>query len=300
MPARHRSLAASQTTTLIIDRVTTALVVDSTADLPTNLAGDPNVTIVPLTVLFGEEAYLDWVELTPEQFYEKLAVSPRLPTTSQPPPGVWLDLYRRLREHYQKVYSVHLSAEFSGTVDTARAAAEQVDGVTVVDSRLATGGIALLVDRMMERIDRGVPQVEFNDYLAYFRAHNTFLFVPTTLDYLYKGGRIGRASHLVGTLLNIKPVLTIEDGVADVFKKARGLRQALEIMRDALVARTDAGSDVFANLSHGLNLPVMEQLRDMLLAVTDRRIHLRPPSIVGSVIGTYSGPKAVGVCFVQE
>jgi len=80
------------------------------------------------------------------------------------------------------------------------------------------------------------------------------------LDYLYKGGRIGRASHLVGTLLNIKPVLTIEDGVADEFKKARGLRQALEIMRGGLLKRTDPGSDVYANLSHGLNLPVMEQL----------------------------------------
>ena len=300
MPARDRPFATPQASTLIVDRGTTALVVDSTADLPDNLAHDPNITIVPLTVLFGEEAYLDWVELKPEQFYEKLAVSTRLPTTSQPPPGVWVDLYRRLRERYQKVYSVHLSAEFSGTYATARTAAAQVEGVTVVDSRLATGGIALLVDRMMERIGRGVPEREFDDYIDYFRSHSTFLFVPTTLDYLYKGGRIGRASHLVGTLLNIKPVLTIEDGVADVFKKTHGLRQALETMRDGLIARTDPDSDVFANLSHGLNLPAMEQLRELLLAVTDRRIHLRPPSIVGPVIGTYSGPKAVGLCFVQE
>jgi len=276
------------------------VVVDSTADLPDELANDPNITVVPLTVLFGDEAYLDWVELKPEQFYEKLAASPRLPTTSQPPPGVWTDLYRQLRQRYLRVYSVHLSAEFSGTFETARAAATEVDGVTVIDSRLATGGIALLVDRMMERIDHGISEAAFAAYLDHFRARNTFLFVPTTLDYLYKGGRIGRASHLVGTLLNIKPVLMIEDGVADVYKKTRGIRQALEAMRDGLLARTDPGSDVFANLSHGLNLPVMEQLRDLLLAVSDRRVHLRPPSVVGSVIGTYSGPGAVGVCFIQE
>lgn len=285
---------------MIIDRSTTALVVDSTADLPDELARDPNLTLVPLTVFFGDEAFLDWVELKPDKFYEKLVSASRLPTTSQPPPGVWVDLYRRLRERYERVYSVHLSAEFSGTCETARAAAREVDGVTVVDSRLATGGIALLVDRMMDRIDRGVPQEEFDAYIEYFHRNKTFLFLPTTLDYLYKGGRIGRASHLVGTLLNIKPVLTIEDGVADEFKKARGLRQALEIMRGGLLKRTDPGSDVYANLSHGLNLPVMEQLRGLLLETTDRTIHLRPPSIVGPIIGTYIGPGAVGLCFIQE
>jgi fatty acid-binding protein DegV len=104
----------------------------------------------------------------------------------------------------------------------------------------------------------------------------------------------------VGTLLNIKPVLMIEDGVADVYKKVRGLRPALEVMRDGLLGRTQPGSDVFANLSHGLNLPVMEQLQEMVSAISDRGIHLRPPSIVGSVIGTYIGPGAVGLGFIQE
>lgn len=274
--------------------------VDSTADLPDELVRDPNLTLVPLTVLFGDEAFLDWVELKPDKFYEKLVSASRLPTTSQPAPGVWADIYRRLRERYERVYSVHLSAEFSGTCETAGMAAQEVDGVTVVDSRLATGGIALLVDRMMDRIDRGVSQEEFDAYIDYFHSNKTFLFLPTTLDYLYKGGRIGRAAHLVGTLLNIKPVLTIEDGVADEFKKARGLRQALEIMRDGLLKRTSPGSDVYANLSHGLNLPVMEQLRGLLLEIPDRTLHLRPPSIVGSVIGTYIGPGAVGLCFIEE
>jgi DegV family protein with EDD domain len=290
---------------VILDRSNTALVVDSTADLPAGLAQDPNLTVVPLTVYFGEEAYLDWTELRPEQFYEKLTTYPALPKTSQPPPAVWGNVYGRLREEYDRVYSVHLSAHFSGTVETARMVARQlaaggVDGVTVVDSLLATGGIALLVDRMMARIDRGTPEEEFDGYIDYFHKNKTFVFLPTTLDYLYKGGRIGRASHLVGTLLNIKPVLSIEDGVADVYKKVRGVPQALEAMRDCLLERTDAGSDVYANLSHGLNLPLMEKLQDLLLSVSDRKVHLRPCSIVGSVIGTYIGPRAVGLGFVQE
>jgi DegV family protein with EDD domain len=285
---------------VIIDRTTTALVVDSTADLPDNLVNDPNLTRVPLTVLFGDEAYLDWVELEPAQFYEKLVAGPLRPSTSQPPPGVWPELYSRLREQYQRVYSVHLSAEFSGTCETARAAAAEIDGVTVVDSRLATGGIALLVDRMMERINRGTAQEEFDAYIEYFHANKTFLFIPKGLDYLYKGGRMGRASHLFGTLLNIKPVLAIEDGIADVYKKCRGTGQALETMRGCLLERTEPGSDVYANLSHGINLPDMERLRALLLEVSDRQIHLRPPSIVGSVIGLYVGPGSVGLTFIQE
>ena len=192
---------------MILDRSNTALVVDSTADLSPELAQDPNLTIVPLTVLFGDQAYLDWLELRPE---------------------------------------------------------------------------------------------EFEAYLEHFRTNNTFVFLPITLDYLYKGGRIGRASHLVGTLLNIKPVLMIDDGVADVYKKVRGTRQALETMRDCLLDRTQPGSDVFANVSHGLNVPLAEQLRGLVMAVSDRRVHLRPGSIVGSVIGTYAGPSAVGLGFIQE
>jgi DegV family protein with EDD domain len=290
---------------MILNRSNTALVVDSTADLPEGLAADANITIVPLTVSFGEEAYLDWVELGPEQFYRKLASSSQLPHTSQPAPGVFSDLYGRLRGRFERVYSVHLSAEFSGTFETARMVAEEMaaDGkgvIRVIDSRLATGGFALLVDRMIERIDRGTDEKEFEIYLEYFRQNNTFVFLPTTLDYLYRGGRIGRASHLVGSLLNIKPVLMIDDGVADVYKKVRGVPQALQIMRDCLLDRTKPGSDVYAGLAHGMNLPLLERLQELVTGVADRRIHLRPPTIVGSVIGTYAGPGAVGLGFIQE
>jgi DegV family protein with EDD domain len=191
---------------VIIDRETTALVVDSTADLPERLATDPNIHIIPLTVYFGEESFLDWIELKPAEFYERLKAAPELPRTSQPSAGAFLDLYRKLRERYQRVYSVHLSGKFSGTVASAEVAQSQIDGVKVVDSELATGGVALLVDRLMVRLDRGTPEEEFDAYIQKFVAEKIFYFLPTTLDQLYKGGRIDRASHLMGTLLNIKPV----------------------------------------------------------------------------------------------
>ncbi len=285
---------------MIIDRTTTAIVVDSTADLPDYLADDPSITTVPLTVYFGEEARLDWVDLKPEEFYDRLKNGPVLPRTSQPSAGAFLDVYKSLRERYDRVYSVHLSGKFSGTVASADVAAGQIDGVRVVDSELATGGIALFVARLMERLEKGTPEEEFEAYITRFVKEKTFYFLPTTLDYLYKGGRIGKASHLVGTLLNIKPVLVIDEGIIDVFKKVRGLSQALEVMRDGLVERTTPGSPVYVSLSHALNEPVLNQLRALIDGVEDRDLRIQPASIVGPVIGTYVGPGAVALSFIQE
>jgi DegV family protein with EDD domain len=240
------------------------------------------------------------VELKPDVFYERLAASPVLPRTSQPSAGAFLDRYQALRERYERVYSVHLSGKFSGTVASAEIAQSQIDGVRVVDSEVATGGIALLVDRLVERLDRGTPEEEFEAYISKFLAEKTFYFLPTTLEYLFKGGRIGRASHLMGTLLNIKPVLSIEEGVIDVFKKVRGVPQALEVMRDGLIERTQPGSKTYVSLSHSYNEPVLTQLRGLVEAVQDRDLHMIPVSIVGPVIGTYVGPGAVALCFIQE
>ena len=285
---------------MIIDRKSTAIVVDSTADLPQYLAADPNISMVPLTVYFGEEHFLDWVELKPAEFYARLETASDLPRTSQPSAGMFLERYQVLRQRYDRVYSVHLSGRFSGTVASAEVAAAQIDGVKVVDSELATGGIALLVDRLVARLDRGVSEEEFDAYIDKFVAEKTFYFLPTTLDQLYKGGRIGRASHLVGTLLNIKPVLTIEGGVIDVYKKVRGVRQALEVMRDGLIEHTKPGLTTYVSLSHGLNPQALEQLRELVLGVTDRTIEIRLTSVVGAVIGTYVGPRAVSLSFIQE
>jgi DegV family protein with EDD domain len=285
---------------MIIDRETTAIVVDSTADLPDYLAVDANITMVPLTVYFGDEAYLDWVEMQPAEFYARLQAAPVLPRTSQPSAGAFLEQYTRLREQYQRVYSVHLSSKLSGTWASAEVAAAQIDGVKVVDSELATGGIALLVDRLVERMDRGTPEAEFQAYIERFVREKVLYFLPTTLDQLLKGGRIGRASHLAATLLNIKPVLSIDEGVIDVYKKVRGVRQALEAMRDGLVERTRPDMTTYVGLAHGLNEPVLAQLRELLDGVTDRDIQVRLTSVVGAVIGTYAGPGAVALSFIQE
>jgi DegV family protein with EDD domain len=285
---------------MIINRQTTALVVDSTADLPSELAADPNITMVPLTVYFGDEAYLDWVDIQPKEFYRKLETAPELPHTSQPSAGAFLEEYKKLRKKYDRVYSVHLSSHLSGTFASAEVARGQIDGVELVDSELATCGVALLVHRLLALMDTGVPEEEFKAYIERFLKNKIMLFIPTTLDQLAKGGRIGRASHLMGTLLNIKPVLSIKDGVVDVHKKVRGLGQALEAMRDGVLDGTEPGRPVYVALAHGLNEDTLAQFRQLLEEVTDREIRITLTTIVGAVIGTYAGPGAVAVGAIQE
>lgn len=285
---------------MILNRQNTALVVDSTADLPEELASDPNITLVPLTVHIDEESYLDWVELRPPDFYAKLATSRTLPRTSQPAVGVFKQIYQRLRQRYDQVYSIHLSSDFSGTYASACMAQQGLEGVTVIDSRLATGGIALLIDRLLVRLEAGVEQADFDAYISRFIAERSFYFIPETLDYLAKGGRIGRAAHLMGTLLSVKPVLQIKDGVADAYKRVRGMRQALEAIREALAQHTQPGRLIYVAVMHALNLPLLERLVQTIQSIPDRDIEIRVTTMVGPVIGTYSGPGAVGICFIQE
>lgn len=285
---------------MILNRKNTAIVTDSTADLPEHMLADPNLSMVPLTVFFGEDSYLDWVELTPAAFYERLTTAAQLPRTSQPSPGAFLECFKNLRKRYERIYSVHLSAKLSGTCSSAAVAAGEIDGVTVVDSELATGGIALLVDRLLARLDEGTSEEEFDAYIRRFLNEKMFYFLPATLDYLYKGGRIGRASHLVGTLLNIRPVLVIEGGEVDVYRKARGTKQALDVMVTAMIEHTKPELTTYVSLSHAINPSLVEQLRGRIAGVPDRKIEIRLTSLVGSVIGTYIGPGAVGIGFIQE
>ncbi len=285
---------------VILNRQNTAVVVDSTADLPEYLATDPNLTIVPLMVHIGPDTFLDWVELKPEAFYERLATVEQLPRTSQPAVGVFKQLYERLRGQYEHVYSIHLSSDFSGTYSSACMAQESVPGVTVIDSGLASGGIALLVDRVMGKLSAGIAKEDVDAYLTRFVAESGFYFIPQTLDYLAKGGRIGRAAHLVGTLLNITPVLTVKDGVVNSYKRVRGIRQALHALQKAVLDHTSSGRPVYMSLMHAVNPSLLERLREAMQSMPDRQIEIRLTTTVGPVIGTYSGPGAVGICFIQE
>lgn len=282
-----------------LDRTNTAIVVDSTADLSEGLAADPNLSMVPLNVHFGEETYRDWVDLKPNEFYQRLVRAERLPTTSQPSVGAFIDEYTRLRTQFEKVFSLHLSAKLSGTFESATLAQREVSGVTVIDSEMATMGVALLARQILALLDQGTTEPKIMDYADRFRRESGRLFLLGSLEYLQKGGRIGRATGLAGSLLHIKPLLTFEDGIVHPYKKVRGEQKALAVMKEYFLEKTHPGSKVAVAIAHGEAPKRVDDVIE-LLSGTDRDVHVVLRGQVGAVIGTYAGPEAVALFFVEE
>ena len=285
--------------TMRLDRSNTAIVVDSTADLPPDLAAEPGVSMVPLNVHFGEQTFRDWVDMDAADFYRRLRTADPLPTTSAPAPGLFEAEYRRLRHTYERVYSIHISAELSATHQSALVAQRQVDGVRTIDTQTISLAISLLVRRLLALLDRGTDDAEITAYAERYRREAGVLFMLDTLEYLQRGGRIGRASSLAGSLLNIKPLLTITDGVVDAHKRVRGEQKALQAMLGYVLDRTSPGAPVYTAVAHADAPERATSLSEHLLQL-DRDMRIVVSGQVGSVIGTYAGPGAVAVFFMQE
>jgi DegV family protein with EDD domain len=283
----------------VLDRGNVALVVDSTADLPPLLAADPNVFMVPLNVHFGDEVYKDWIDIRPEDFYRRLRSAPQPPRTSQPSAGSFISTYQSLLPRFGQIFSLHLSSKLSGTFESASLARSEVENVTVIDTGLASVGISLLVDRLLALLARGTTAEEILAYTERFRRDMGFLFMLSTLEYLQKGGRIGRASSLAGSLLSIKPLLTFTEGEVDVYRKVRGERKALAAIKEYFLEKTKPGRPVYLALGHADARESAERI-SQILDDSDRQIELRFLTEIGAVIGTYGGPGTVGLFFIQE
>jgi len=283
----------------VLDRSNTAIVVDSCADLPDEVIADPNLTMVPLKLHFGDDTFRDWVDIRPTEFYVRLRDAERLPTTSQPSAGEFQTEYRRLRERFDHIFSVHLSDRLSGTFSSATLAKEGFAGITVVDSEMASLAVGLLAHRLLALLDRGTTRGEFLAYIDRYRREAGRLFLLDTLEYLQKGGRIGKASSVAGSLLHIKPLLTFSDGIVDTYKKVRGERKAMVAMQEYLLEHTQPGSPVRVCIGHGDSPDRAEELAALVQA-TDRTIDICLRGEVGAVIGTYAGQGAVALFFIQE
>ena len=212
----------------------TAIVLDSTSDFPEAKARErfDNIRVVPLHVLFGTEDYLDHTGISSHDFYERLKSSPTPPTTSQPTPGEFLRAYEDLAA-YERIYSLHLSQKLSGTYQSAVQAAGifGADRIRLVDSETASLAVAMLALAIERRLARGTTDGELEELIDRFKRDNTVVFTVATLEYLQKGGRIGKAQALAGSLLHIKPILSCEDGVVVPVGKVRGRQKALAEFR---------------------------------------------------------------------
>jgi DegV family protein with EDD domain len=276
----------------------TAVVLDSTADFPEAPERFRNWRVVPLYVLFGDQSYRDYVELTPEEFYARLRTADVLPTTSQPTPGDFLTAYEELTG-YERIYSLHLSAALSGTYQSARtAAAELGEKVRVVDSESASAAIAMLGLAIQRRLDRGTTDEEIDELITRFKEDAGLIFTVDTLEFLRRGGRIGRASAWAGNLLHVKPILTIKREVVPL-KRVRGNQNAMQEFVAAFTSSTEDSTTLKVGIAHADAPERAEQLKKMVHAERPRS-DVEIVTTLGAVVGTHAGPGTVGFFWFDD
>lgn len=262
----------------------------------------PEVTVLPMTVTFGTQAYQDGVDLTHHQFYEKLIEGEDLPTTSQIAPAQFEEAFRQAVEAGETVVAVVLSAKLSGTYQSACIAAAEFPGqVFVVDSANATIGELILVERAMELMDQGLEAAAIAARLEEEKRDIRLVALLDTLEYLKRGGRVSASVALVGSLLAIKPVVAVQDGEVVVLGKARGSKNGNNLLVQEI--RKTGGVDFSRpyRLGYtGLNDSLLQKYIADSAALWEGHTDALPTGTVGGTIGTHVGPGAVAVAFFQK
>ena len=279
----------------------TAIVLDSTADFPEAPGRFPNWRVVPLYVRFGEDSYRDYVELGPAEFYARLRTARELPTTSQPTPGDFLEAYREL-DGFERIYSLHIAAKLSGTYESARMAAGGLDGgerVRTVDSETASAAIAMLALAIQRRLEAGTTDEEVEALVERYRRERGLLFTVDTLEFLQRGGRIGRAAAMAGQLLNIKPILTIADSEVVPLKRVRGNQKALQEFARTFREESEDVGTLRVGIAHADAPDRVEALRALVQDIRPRA-QIEHVTTLGAVIGTHSGPGCVGFFWFRD
>ncbi|MFL5927485.1 MAG: DegV family protein [Gaiellaceae bacterium] len=279
----------------------TAIVIDSTADFPDAPQRYPNFRVVPLYVQFGAESYRDYVDIGPDRFYDRLRAEPTPPTTSQPTPADFLSVYEELTPAYERILVLTLSSTLSGTYGSAQTAAALLGGerVRVIDSRTVSASLALLAVGVQRRLELGTTEAEIDSFIERYQTRHHLLFTVNTLEYLAKGGRIGRAAAFAGNLLNVKPILAIRDGEVIPVKRVRGNHKAFAEFRDAFVSTSTDSPNLKIGIAHAAAPDRLEALRE--LAEHERpHAQVEIATTLGAVVGTHAGPGTVGFFWFMD
>ena len=273
------------------------LIVDSTADLTAQVRS--RVEVVPLTIHFGEEEFIDGVTIDSRTFYEKLIESDVLPTTSQATPFAFEEKFRQAVEAGFQVVCITCSGKLSGTYQSAVIAAEEFPGqVHVVDSQTIALGSAILTEYALTLVDRGMDAETIAWKLMQKREKVRLLAMLDTLEYLKKGGRISSAVALAGGLLNIKPIISVNGGEIRLLGKARGSRQGNNLLVQEIQKAGGVDFSMPLMLGYtGLSDALLQKYIQDSAALWEGHVEELPVSIVGSVVGTHVGPGAVAVAF---
>jgi DegV family protein with EDD domain len=270
-----------------------AVVTDSTADLPDEWRDRYGIEVVPLKVLFGKESFRDRVDMTDEEFFRRLAASSSLPTTSAPSPGEFAEVYERLSKDYEGCISIHIGRQLSATAEAARVGAQSVEGfpVKVIDSETVTMPMAFLcrvaaesasLDEATAAVEQRIPKCRV-------------LALLDTLRYLEMGGRIKRAQAVIGTMLDLKPLLLVEDREIKPVDRVRTRSRAVARMIDFFRTQTPVE---YAAVMHAQAPDDAERIvADLRKEFPDLDL---PVGQIGCVLGTHTGPKALGLVYIKK
>lgn len=277
----------------------TRIIVDSTSDLMPNIKNQ--VSVVPLTVHFGEEEYIDGVTIDHKAFYEKLVETDVHPSTSQATPAAFSEEYEKVKESGESAVVITLSSKLSGTYQSAMIAAADFDNIYVVDSGSAAIGGGILVEYALRLLNEGLGAKEIAEKLEEEKKNIVVVALVDTLEYLKKGGRISKTVAFAGAVLNIKPVLSICDGEIQMLGKARGSKMGNNLLVQEIekAGGVDFSKPVllgYTGLSDALLLKYIEDSKHLWeQGLEDIRY-----TTIGSVIGTHAGPGAVAVAFFKK
>ena len=275
------------------------IIVDSTADLLPRIRSQ--VEVVPLTVCFGGQEYVDGVTITKGEFYEKLVESDTLPTTSQATPAAFEEMFAKVCGQGGTAVVLTLSAHLSGTYQSAVIAAEEYPGVFVVDTESAAIGAGILVELALRLVNQGLTAQQIAQALEQEKKNIRVVAMLDTLEYLKRGGRISKTVALAGSLLNIKPVVALQNGAIQVLGKARGSRQANNLLVQEIekAGGVDFTKPVLLGYT-GLSDALLQKYREDSRSLWEESREALEQTQIGSVIGTHAGPGAVAVAFFRK
>lgn len=279
--------------------VRVAVITDSTADIPRDLAEERGLRVVPMTVTFGDDSYISGVTLDTDGFYERLEAADEIPTTSQPNPAWFEEAYADAADDgNDAIVSIHISRELSGTYDLAgKVGAEAELPVTTVDSRHAGGSLLLAVFAALRAAEAGAEPTEVAAAAERVAEDAALYFVVDDLAYLKRGGRLTGAQKVLGSMLRVKPVLTIDDGLVVPHEKVRTWSKAIDRLGELAEAYAEGG-EIDVIVTHAVADDRASEVWEAVRGRADVRNSLQ--TTIGPVVGSHIGPGAVGVALAHR
>ena len=277
----------------------TRIIVDSTADLLPHIA--EQVHVIPMTLRFGDQEYIDGVTIDRQTFYQKLIDSKEYPTTSQASPAKFAEEYEKAKEAGESAVVITLASKFSGTYQSARIAAMDYDNIHVVDSDTVAVGGGLLVERAIQLRDEGLSAEDIAAKLDEEKEKIVIVALVDTLEYLKRGGRVSKSVAFAGTLLNIKPMIAVIHGEVLMAGKARGTKQGNTLLMQEIENKggVDFSKPVLLGYTGLTDAPVLKFIEESKSVLADHLPEVRY-TCISSVMGTHAGPGAVAVAFFKN